>query len=262
MSPDAPPSRRGFGLGFMPSLVLLAIFGGIGIASVAVIMQGQSARALMQKEREARQAAEQQLTKTKAKMAKMKTEYEKYLTNLLGERRAAEVIVLAQDRDKDGRLWTKIKFMEYAADGTPMDAKTFTVRGDEVYFDALVMQFTPEAVKEGKAKSLYLFRRVFTDKTRPDMGAKVFDLDEANPVPKNYEKAEVPIEAQRAVWERFRKCMADPEYAASQGVRSIFGQATYKTLRKNKLYTLTIQDNGGLIIEEKPLPKILQDAQG
>ena len=259
----ASDSRRrgpfGIGLGLMPSLVLLAVFGGVGLASVALIMQGQSARELVRKERQAKEEAEARLKKTQAKMAAMEKQYKTYLSNLLGERRAAEVIVLAQDRDEDGRLWTKLKFMEYGVDGNPMAPKVFTMPGDEVYFDALVMQFDAEKVEKGKAKSLYLFRRVFTDKTRPDMGGKIFEFDGEPDVPRNYEAEEVPIEAQREVWARFQRCIADKAYAEEQGVRTIFGQATYKTLRKDNIYTLKIQDNGGLILEERGMPAILRE---
>ncbi len=242
----------------IPAFVLLVIFGGVGLASLAVILQNRSTQRLISRERAARKKAEAALKETQAKMAAMKKKYEQYLVNLLGERRAAEVIVLAQNRDADGRLWTKLRFMEYAADGTPLEPQTFTVPGDEVYFDALVMQFKPERVKEGKAKSLYLFRRVFTDKTRPDMGAKIVELDPDAGPPKNYQSQEIPRKPQEEVWAQFRRCLADKEYAKKLGVRAIFGQATYKTLRKGYLYVLTIQDNGGLIIEEKPLPKILR----
>ena len=233
----------------MPSLVLIAVFGGIGLASFAFVMQGYQARKMVRKERKARQEAE-------AKAAL----YETHLTNILGERRAAEVVVEEQTTDQDGRLWTKLKFMEYGADGNPMEPKVFTVPGSEVYFDALGMQFTAEQVKAGKTKSLYLFRRVFTDETRPDMGARIFEVDDD--VPGNYESAEVPADTQRQVWARFQRWIADEEYAKSQGVRTIFGQATYRALRKGRMYRLTIQDNGGLIIEDQPLPKILREGEG
>lgn len=251
-SDDDGPRRRGPRLGLMPSVVLIVVFGSIAVTAAAFYMQQQEGRRRVAK-------AEAVVKQTQQQMEKMKDEYETYLTNLLGERRAAEVRVLAQDRDEDGRTWTKLKFLEYGADGSAMAPKVFTVPGVEVYFDALVMQFQADRVKEGKAKSLYLFRRVFTDKTRPDMGCKIFEFDDSPDVPQNYAKAELPIEPQREVWERFQKCIADKAYAEALGVRTVFGQATYKTLRKNHLYVLTIQDNGGLIIEEKPFAAILRD---
>ena len=249
------------GRGLIPALVGLATVGGVGMASVAFILQNQTSRQLVTQARKDKADAEERLKATEQRLAAMKAKYEKHLTNLLGERRAAEVLVLAQDQDAEGKTLTKVKFLEYSVDGQPMEAKTFTVAGDVVYFDALVMQFKPERVKEGQAKSLYLFRRVFTDQTRPDMGYKIFEPDDSLTVPSGYEDEEVPMEAQREVWAHFARCIADPAYAEEQGVRTIFGQANYKRVRKGYVYTLTIQDNGGLIIEEKPAPTIFQEGQ-
>jgi len=182
--------------------------------------------------------------------------YEGYLTNVLGERKAAEVVVLEQAQRPEGP-WTKLRFLEYAADEKPLTPKTFEVVGNEIYFDALVLQFQPEAVEKGEAKSLLVFRRLFSDRMKPEEGLSLCLFD--GPPPDILSRPEVPVKVQSAVWDEFRRCAYDKPYAEKRKVRALYGQAVYKPLRKGILYTLRIQNNGGLLIEESPVPAILRE---
>ena len=251
--------RRGAeGMGLVRWLVTILASAGVFMLGLAVFRHDQAASQLLRQARRGEAATKQELQKVKQEMRR----YEAYVANLIGERRAAEAVVEEQTRDNDGQLWTKIKFQEYSVDGQPIEpVKVFTVPSDVVYFDALVMTFKHDRVAEGKAKSLYLFRRVFTDQTRPDMGYKLFDPDGRDALPASYQapaENEIPLTTQRQVWERFRKCLADPEYATTEGVDTIYGEAIYDTLRKGTLYTLYIQNDGGLELKKKPIPPVLQ----
>lgn len=263
MSPKTAGTRlrNSDGKGLIPGLVGLTVFGGISLASVVFIMHNRATSQLVSQARKEAAKAQEELQETQQEMKQMKVEYETYMANLVGSQRAAEVIVEDQTQDEDGQIWTKLKFLEYSVDGQPLEpVKVFTVPGNVVYFDALVMKYTPEQVQEGKAKSLYLFRRVFTDETRPDMGYKLFDIDEEASLPKNLQAdtEEIPIQAQQEVWARFQKCLSDPEYAKEQGVDAMYGEAVYDTLRKGFLYTLNIQNNGGLELRKKQLSAVLR----
>lgn len=257
-----PRSRESTtGRSLIGSLIALAGIGSITLFSAAFLLHNRASVRMVREARQDAASAKAALQETQQQMKDMKTKYETYVANLLGKQRAAEVVVEEQTRDDDGQVWTKLKFLEYSVDGQPLEpVKVFTLPGDVVYFDALVMKFAAENVQEGKAKSLYLFRRVFTDETRPDMGYKLFDVDASAGLPKNYQAdaAEIPLQAQHEVWARFQKCMADPEHAAAEGVDTIYGEAVYDTLRKNFLYTLSIQNNGGLELKKRPLAAILR----
>ena len=254
----------GDGKGLVAGLIAMVGIGTITVFtvfSVAFFLHNRTSVRMVKEAREEAATAKAELQQTQQQMEQMKTRYETYVANLLGKQRAAEIVVEEQTRDDDGQLWTKVKFLEYSVNGQPLEpVKVFTLPGDVVYFDALVMRFVPEQVREGKAKSLYLFRRVFTDETRPDMGYKLFDIDDPASLPKNYQAdaEEIPIEAQQQVWSRFQKCLADPAYAKEQGVETIYGEAVYDTLRKDFLYTLSIQNNGGLELKKSPVKPILR----
>src|SRR5262249_35164529 len=84
------------------------------------------------------------------------------LDRLKAEELTADLAVLGQEKAKDGATVTKLSFVEYRPKTTlPLLTKTFEVRGDEVYVDALVVQFDDKFVEVGdglRGKSLLLFR--------------------------------------------------------------------------------------------------------
>jgi hypothetical protein len=204
---------------------------------------------------------------TRAKLEAMRKQLEeerrnlqmarRHIVNLLGERRAAEVVVLERTVDEAGEAQLRLKFLEYASGGKALPAQTLVVSGEDVYFDAAVVLFEPKDVMEGKRSSLYVFHRVFTDKTRPDSGLELSRLD-SQEIPPAYRAEDIPLAAQQKAWDEVRRLLEDENFRARRGVRAVFGQAVHKKLEQNVIYTLSIQDNGGLLIEEKPFPEILK----
>ena len=72
---------------------------------------------------------------------------------------------------KAGDLATKFTFQEIGADNRPLgDPRTFTVRGDIVYFDAWVVKYEDRLVESGdplRSMSICLFRRIFGESQEP-----------------------------------------------------------------------------------------------
>jgi hypothetical protein len=200
------------------------------------------------------EALKKQLAQERARLK----EARQHIVNLLGEKRVAEVVVLDQTAGGDGGQELKLKFLEYAADGRALAPRIITVSGEEVYFDALVILFKPEDVMQDKAASIHLFRRVFTDKTRPEEGETLSRLDTLD-IPEAYRSPDLPVDVQQKAWEDLRQLVEDENYRTRRGVRTVFGQAVYKKLQKGIIYTLKVQNNGGLLIEEKPVPEILRE---
>src|SRR4051812_2982982 len=66
------------------------------------------------------------------KLEEEKRELQQIVQRLTDERRVAEMIVTDQ-RQTPGGLETTLLFVEQARDGTPLPAKSFTVKGDEVW---------------------------------------------------------------------------------------------------------------------------------
>ena len=141
----------------LTSLVLLAAFGAAGFYAYERFTEHQ---ALL-----ARQAEELRRK-------------QQIIERLSGSTRVAQAMV-ARRWEEDGRVMTRIRFVEIDGNGEALASKEVVVEGETVYFDALVLKFDHAHVAAGDAvrgKSILLFRRVFGEHQKPSEGAK---LDEA-----------------------------------------------------------------------------------
>src|SRR5215469_4856984 len=67
-------------------------------------------------------------------------ELKEIVQRLTSERRVADVLVTDQ-RTIAGQLHTSIVFVEYAADGSTLPARRFTLVGKMIHLDAMVIKF-------------------------------------------------------------------------------------------------------------------------
>ena len=180
-----------------------------------------------------------------------KQRYERYLANVLGERRVAEVCVLQQERPAEQPVQTTLRFQEFRESGAALAPITLTLPGEEIYIDALVTVFDSEAVRAGEAKSLYLFRRIFTDRVPPRQGVALYrDAHAYDGIPQPYVHSTIERHIQRRVWERLWSLIEDPASAEAQRVRTYFGEAVYARMAPGTCYTVTLQNHGGLLLTD------------
>jgi hypothetical protein len=181
-----------------------------------------------------------------------KTVYERYLHNLLGEQRVAEVCILDQQRPADEPVRTTVRFQEFRQNGQPLSPLVVTLPGEEIYVDAFVTLFESGAVKSGQAKSLYLFRRIFTEQMAPQVGFPLYRSEgPGDGIPQSYVHQDIDRTAQRRVWGHLWRLIEDVAYAETQHVRTTFGQAVYAKMKPGQCYSLTIQHNGGLLLHTR-----------
>ncbi len=167
--------------------------------------------------------------------------------------RRARIVVLDQARGPDGALVTRLRFSELGPNGEPVgEPREFTVTGDEVYVDALVVKFEDEFVTAGdalKGRSLLLFRRIFGDRHRP-VDAHV--LDKEGQVPQAYAAEKAPSAFERELWAQFWALANDPAEAKRRGVRALHGEAVSTKLRRGGVYAVTFRSTGELTIQPAP----------
>jgi hypothetical protein len=176
--------------------------------------------------------------------------YERYLHNLLGEQRVAEVCVLDQRRPVEEPVRTTVRFQEFRQNGQPLSPLFVTLPGEEIYVDAFVTLFESDAVRGGRAKSLYLFRRMFTEQMAPQVGFPLYrDEGAGDGIPQSYVRQDLDRTAQQRVWGDLWRLIEDVAYAEAQHVRTTFGQAVYAKMQTGQCYMLTIQHNGGLLLQ-------------
>jgi len=167
--------------------------------------------------------------------------------------RRARIVVLDQARGADGHLVTRLRFSELNPGGEAVgEPREFTVTGDEVYVDALVVKFEDEFVTAGdalKGRSLLLFRRIFGDRHRP-VDAHV--LDKEGQVPQAYAAEKAPSAFERELWAQFWALANDPAEAKRRGVRALHGEAVSTKLRPGGVYAVTFRSTGELTIQPAP----------
>jgi hypothetical protein len=163
------------------------------------------------------------------------------IDRLQAERRIAEIHVLRQDAQT-----TTFRFREVRPDGAPLHERDFTIQGDVVYFDALVIKFEHAYVEQGdhlRGRSLYLFERVFGEHQEPAQG---FRLDEGVPIAYRVNASGPPSKFEQELWADFWKFALDPRAARAKGIRVAQGEAVRTKLRKGLVYRLTIEAAGGI----------------
>lgn len=234
------------------------IFGKLGGLAVAAALAGGGVAWWQYKA-----GAQQRLIEQQAR----EIEYLENVANRLTmERRIATVVVAGQERNDDGELVTDLLFFNQDADGNPLPAKEFTVVGERVHIDALVIRFDSDFVKEGdplRGRSIYLWDRIYGSATAPEQGQ---EIDPRGEVPATYagDPSAAGLDAERreyerALWDRFWKLAQDNEYAREQGVAVAEGDGTYSIFSPENLYELTIQNNGGISLVPRRMDPITRE---
>ncbi|MCZ7644111.1 MAG: hypothetical protein M5U26_02335 [Planctomycetota bacterium] len=228
-------------------LIYGLLFVGVGSSSVYLVDQ------LVVKPRQERERAlQQQIEAQQAQIKELearKKELEAFVARLKFSERRAQIVVLDQRKEESGAVWSKFRFTEIDGAGNPVkESLEFDVPGEEVYFDALAIKFEDAFVEQGdalKGKSLLLFRRVFTNKLKPDDG---YPLDPRGMAPEIYAAQEAPTDLEKELWRRFWEIAEQPELAREKGVRAIHGEAVYAKLKRDGVYLIELRSTGELTL--------------
>jgi len=174
------------------------------------------------------------------------------ITNLTTEEQIGYAKVISQQMN-DGKLFTTIRFVETSRDDNlkKILEKDYTIEGDIVYFDALVVKFSDKMVMDGKQKSLYLWRRVYSEKMAPEAG---LSIEEAGTEPHRYKDIlkMLPVKHRDVFWSGIWELANDPDKLAEYGVRAIYGNVLYSQLRKGFVYVFKITPAGQVYPEVRP----------
>ena len=174
------------------------------------------------------------------------------ITNLTQEDQIGYAKVTAQET-KDGILLTTIKFVETDRDDKlkKILEKEYSIEGDIIHFDALIVKFGDKMVMDGKAKALYLWRRVYGEKMSPEEG---FAIEEPGAEPKRYGDllAALPVKQRQLFWSSIWDLANDPEKLKEYDIKAIYGNVVYSRLRKGLIYVFKISSTGQVYPEIIP----------
>jgi hypothetical protein len=180
-------------------------------------------------------------------------ELKQAINNLTEEDQIGYAKVLSQQRNEDGRLRTTIRFVETARDDKTkvILQRECIVEGDVVHFDALIVKFEDKMVMDGKARALYVWRRIYGETTPPEAGTLI---EEPGAEPKRYAGLlqALPLEHQQLFWSSIWDLANDPEKLREHGIKAIYGSVVYNKFRPGLIYVFKISPVGHLYPEVVP----------
>ena len=198
------------------------------------------------------------------KLEEEKRQLRQIVQRLSDERRVAEMIVTEQRKTDAGGTETTLLFVEQARDGSPLPAKSFTVKGDEVWLAGLSIRFEQGFVEQGDAlrgHGIMLFTRLFGQDQTPAQGQAV---DDPGKIPDIYrgdpkEVARVS-EFERELWRDFWRLVDDKQYRAEKGVATAGGKAVYFKAQPDRLYRVTLDASGNPSVDWETIKPIYREA--
>jgi hypothetical protein len=184
----------------------------------------------------------------------------KAITNLTLEDQIGYAKVISQWREpsqsgekRDGKLFTNIKFVETARDDKLKKVleKSYTVEGDIVHFDALVVRFGDKMVMDGKEKALYIWRRVYGENTAPENGQMI---EESGKEPQRYKDLLklLPENQRNLFWTNIWELANNSDKLKEYDIKAVYGNVVYSKLRRGLIYVFKISPTGQLYPETVP----------
>ncbi len=174
------------------------------------------------------------------------------ITNLTQEGQIGFAKVISQET-RDGKLYTRLLFVETDRDDPThrLLEKQYTVEGDIVHFDALIVKFGDQVVMDGKERALYLWRRVYGEGQPPEQG---FPIEEIGKEPGRYADilARLPLHDRTLFWSEIWELANDPKRLKKAGVQAVYGDVKYQKLRPGLIYIFKIGNSGDLYPETVP----------
>jgi hypothetical protein len=174
------------------------------------------------------------------------------ISNLTQEEQIGYAKVVDQQR-RDGRTYTTLRFVE-TAPGAKLQTvleKEFSIEGDVVYFDALIVRFGNQMVMDGRERALYLWRRVYGEGMPP---RSAYPIEDPGAEPKRYADLlrKLPVRERDMFWTAIWNLANDPQTLKEYGITAVYGNAVYSSLRPGLIYVFKITPTGQVYPEVVP----------
>jgi hypothetical protein len=187
-----------------------------------------------------------------------------YVARLTSQRRLAEMVVTEQTT-VGGLLKTTLLFSELGPDGSRLPPRFFTIDGNVVHIEALVIRFDLEYVEKDdpmRGRSLALFHRLYGDFQMPSEG---FSLDEPGKAPDFFACVDAPSQEVRnfeaGLWKNFWKLADDATERQKRGVRLVQGEGPWRPVYPEFVYTISLETAGGLTVASRPMDELFRQYQ-
>jgi len=148
----------------------------------------------------------------------------------------------------------KIRFFDYAKQGFINDDQELTIKGNDIYFDAVVLNFDYSEIATGNKINLVLPYRIFSEDVPQEEGIRLSLADE-NGIPLIYKRNEDEVygmahDRYNKRVEEIMEYITDKDKAREAGIRSVYGNAVHKKVRKGETISIWVEQTGGLVIKK------------
>jgi len=147
-----------------------------------------------------------------------------------------------------------IKFYDYANQGYSNINQSITIKGRDIYFDAILLNFEYSEIATGNTKNLVLPYRVFSEEVPQEQGIPL-KLTDRNGIPLIFKRNEINIYGMEHTHytEHVKEIMSyitNKEKARLAGIRSVYGNAVHKNIQRGEVFSIWVEQTGGLVIKE------------
>lgn len=174
------------------------------------------------------------------------------ITNLTAEEQIGYAKVISQGK-RDGSIVTTLRFVETARDDKlkKIVEKDYTIEGDIVHFDALIVKFGDKMVMDGRERAMYLWRRVYSEGMAPQDG---FPIESPGNEPARYADLlnRLPIKQRQLFWSNVWDLANDVDKLKQYSITAIYGNVVYSRLKPGLIYIFKISPTGQLYPEVVP----------
>ncbi len=148
----------------------------------------------------------------------------------------------------------EIEFYGNSLTSEAQKKQSILIKGFDIYFDAMVLNFDYSGIAEGNKTNLVLPYRVFSESVPANEGIKLnYYGNDSIPLIYKREASEIYGISQDDYQKRiseFSRLIFDKEYARKMGVRSFQGNAVHKRVAEGKIYEIWIEQTGGLVLKQ------------
>jgi hypothetical protein len=193
-----------------------------------------------------------------AALKKEQSELKAVIKRLTGRTREAQLVVDGQTVNGRGRvgqttiLWREFTFSK-SGQPIPLPLKKIIIPGDEPYIGGYVLKFADSFVEDGdvlRGKSIGFFTNIFSKTEAPDHGVSLLSQDGVPRVLEPRQGAPNPFALM--LWDRIKKLIRSRHAAKTLGLQVVQRQYVAKPVRPGILYTIYLQNDGGLEFVAEP----------
>ena len=150
----------------------------------------------------------------------------------------------------------RIEILDTKGDVIPSQTQEITLRGNEIYIDAININFQYSEISQGEKFNIAYPYRVYSETTAPDKGTPLscmYEDGKTYPVIYSLATSEIYGMKENTYFLRLAEIfdiIKDENLSREMGIRSVVGVANHFTMKKNEIRDIFIEGTGGISVKK------------